>query len=575
MSQPTPAIVAQSAVRRLPRWALLLLGLAYILPGFVDRNPWKADDIEAFGFMLQLAQAWPGDAVSWLKPTLMHQPDFSRALLPYWLGAWVLKIVPTAWAPWAVRVPFMLLLALTFLTTWYAVYALARNRAAQPVAFAFGGEAQPGDYARALADGGLLALMATLGLARLSHETTPVLSQLAFCALLFWGLASLSRRRALSLLGVACGMLGLTLSGAPSLALVLGMGGTLVRALAPQGPQEQRLNMLDLGLLALMGLISACLAGALNLWQWRLLSPDANDLRLWGRLLLWFTWPTWPLVLWTLWRWRLQLRQLWRHLHLALPLWFAASTILASALTAPNDRALLLSLPALATLAAFALPTLRRSVSAFIDWFTLLFFSGCALVIWGVWLSMQTGIPAQPAANVARLAPGFTHSFSLWALVAALLMTGLWLALVRWRTGRHRTAIWKSLVLPACGATLCWLLLMTLWLPLLDYGRSYAPLVQRVRQITGPVECMQYFGLSKAQGTALRFHGHMRLEPVSTPRPDCAWLVVEGQSMRHLPTGLLEAGWIEPTRLRRPSDSNEDIVLFRAAPPTPALVRQP
>ena len=34
VNQPTPAIVAQSAVRRLPRWALLLLCFAYVIPGF-------------------------------------------------------------------------------------------------------------------------------------------------------------------------------------------------------------------------------------------------------------------------------------------------------------------------------------------------------------------------------------------------------------------------------------------------------------------------------------------------------------------------------------------------------------
>ncbi|MFZ9180222.1 MAG: hypothetical protein ACO21V_13530, partial [Limnohabitans sp.] len=45
--------------------------------------------------------------------------------------------------------------------------------------------------------------------------------------------------------------------------------------------------------------------------------------------------------------------------------------------------------------------------------------------------------------------------------------------LVHWRAGRHRAALWKSLVLPAGGAALCWLLLMTLWLPALDYARSY------------------------------------------------------------------------------------------------------
>ena len=44
------------------------------------------------------------------------------------------------------------------------------------VAFAFGGEAQPHDYARALADGGLLALVATLGLAQGAHEAAPALA---------------------------------------------------------------------------------------------------------------------------------------------------------------------------------------------------------------------------------------------------------------------------------------------------------------------------------------------------------------------------------------------------------------
>ena len=85
---------------------------------------------------------------------------------------------------------------------------------------------------------------------------------------------------------------------------------------------------------------------------------------------------------------------------------------------------------------------------------------------------MQTGVPAKPAANVARLAPGFEA-----ALLAARPADGragtlAWMWLVRWRTGRHRHALWKSLVLPAGGVAVCWLLLMTLWLPLLDHARS-------------------------------------------------------------------------------------------------------
>ena len=58
--------------------------------------------------------------------------------------------------------------------TWKAIELLARSPAAQPVAFAFGGEARPDDYARVMADAGLLALMSCLGLAQASHEVTPM-----------------------------------------------------------------------------------------------------------------------------------------------------------------------------------------------------------------------------------------------------------------------------------------------------------------------------------------------------------------------------------------------------------------
>src|SRR5205085_4093259 len=153
-------------------------------------------------------------------------------------------------------------------------------------------------------------------------------------------------------------------------------------------------------------------AAGFHTWHWRLGANEGvgQELHTVARLVVWFTWPAWPLALWTVWRWR---RQLTRR-HVALPLWFALVS-LATTMLAPNpDRALLLGLPALATLAAFALPTFQRSVGALIDWFTLLFFSGCALVIWVIWISLQTGVPPKPAANVARLAPGFVPSFSPW-----------------------------------------------------------------------------------------------------------------------------------------------------------------
>ena len=575
MNQPSPAIVAQSAVRRLPRLALLLLCAAYVLPGFLGRTPWKSQDIEAFGYMLQLAQSSSANFTQWLQPILLGSPDPQLALLPYWLGALFVQWAPAGLEALFARLPFVAMLTGTLAATWYAVYALTRHPSAQPVAFAFGGEAQPADYARAMADGGLLALLACLGLAQLSHETTPALTQLFFTALLFFGLASSGRHRLQSLLAIAASMLGLTLSGAPAVALWLGIGGALLCATAQADPTHHRLRMLDWGLLGLICLVCITTAGALDLWRWRVVPHRIGDVHVLAKLIAWFTWPAWPLALWSLWRWRGQLSQGWRFLHLALPLWFALVTVGATWFTGLSDRALLTALPAVATLAALALPTLKRSLGALIDWFTLLFFSACALIIWVVWVAMQTGTPAKTAANVTRLAPEFSPEFSIGLTAVAVLATVAWAALVRWRTGYHRAAIWKSLVLPAGGAVLCWLLLTTLWLPLLDYARSYAPLVQKVMRITGPTLCMQYAGINKAQGTALTYHANVKLRPLQAPQADCNWLVVDKVNQGEWSEKIDALGWMEVTAIKRPTDKTETWVIYQPATGLPLPAAPP
>ena len=580
LNKPSPAIIAQSAVRRLPRWALLLFCVAYILPGFLGRGPWKNEDIAAFGVMRELTSA----AANWLQPQLLGQVTGFDALVPYWLGAIAIKVLPFLDPALAVRIPYVLLLVLTLLATWYAVYYLARSPQAQPVAFAFGGEANPVDYARAIADAGVLALIACLGLAQFSHETTPALAQLGFTSLAFYAMASSPYRRATKLVGPALGLLigmaGLALSGAPTLALLLGVGGTLVEwahmrwghSASGADTASKQHSWHWVLLIAGITLGVSLLSLGLDLWRWRIELPGANGQPAWdewrslGRLLLWFTWPAFPLALWTLWRWRRQLASR----HVALPLWFAGMAIASTLTTTASDRSLLLSLPPLAALAAFALPTLQRSVTSLIDWFTLLFFTTCAIAIWVIWIAMQTGVPRQPAANVAKLAPGFEPSFSLIAFVTAVAATLAWAWLVRWRTGAHRAAIWKSLVLPAGGTTLCWLLLMTLWLPLLDYARSLGPLSRQVASLVDKKSCVEIYGVDSAQAAALQYHGQLELRQVN-PQASCPYLVVDVNAQARLSSVVNLPDWAFQATVRKPTDKTENMLVFkRVSPYTPA-----
>ncbi len=555
----TPAIVTQEAVRRLPRWALLLLSVAYVLAGFLGREPWKNADIASFGLMRELALGL-SDA---LAPKMLGQAPDMLGLLPYWLGAGFIKLNAAMGnllpMDVAARIPFALLLALALSSTWYAVYYLARLPAAQPVAFAFGGEAEPVDYARSLADGSLLALMAMFGLAQLSHETTPTLAQLAFSALLFYAVAASMLGIWAPAIALILASFGLALSGTPAFGLALCLAGACVRVMQ----RDTRAWGWAIGM-AVCGVLSTWLALGLGQWHAQLGSLPGSS-REWlnlGKLWVWFTWPAWPLALLALWRWRLW----WRSLHIAWPTAVLLVMVIATIVRPGADRTLLLALPAFACLAAMALPTLHRSVSALVDWFTILFFAGCGIVIWVIYISMHLNTPPKPAANVRRLLPGFEPSFSSIALAAALIATLGWIAVIVWRTGRHRSALWKSLVIPASGAVTCWILLTTLWMPILDYARSYAPMIARVQLHVGKASCVHGVSLTQAQAAALQFHGRYELVPLSAgevPVKPCDWLVIDAEKLK-LSGFSLPAGWqgVQSVR-RRSSTDSETLLIFK------------
>jgi hypothetical protein len=250
----------------------------------------------------------------------------------------------------------------------------------------------------------------------------------------------------------------------------------------------------------------------------------------------------------------------------ALPLWFAVAVALGTCSRQLADRSLLLACPRWPRSPLRAAHA-ERSVAALIDWFTLLFFTGCALVIWVIWISLQTGVPRQA---------GGQRGQARARLRAQLLAAGL-----RRGAGRHaglglagqvarrphRAAIWKSLVLPAGGAALCWLLLMTLWLPVLDYARSYAPVVRR-EAAHGPTAAglRRGLGLNRGQIAALRYHGNMDLQSGPAEPPARGWWSIPKTSTS-LANGAghaaLVAGGAEPAA----PPTNDNVLLYKRIAP--------
>jgi hypothetical protein len=163
---------------------------------------------------------------------------------------------------------------------------------------------------------------------------------------------------------------------------------------------------------------------------------------------------------------------------------------------------------------------------------------------------------------VARLAPGFEASFSLPAFAIAALATVAWIALVKWRVGRHRAAIWKSLVLPAGGAALGWLLFMSLWMPLLNYAQSYTVLVQRTQsKLTAP-GCIETLGLGQGQVAAFQFYGRLHLLPMQA-NTHCPWLLVEPLPDLSAPSNIDASLWTQQALILHPANKGESVLLFK------------
>ena len=557
--RPTPAIVSQAAVRALPRWAMGVVCLLFLLPGFLGRDPWRPNELAALAVMLDMA--WLQGP--WLQPEVLGQASSQWGLLPYWLGA--LSIQAFGWidAVWAAKLPFVVFTALTLWATWQSTFLLALQPAAQPVSFAFGGEAQPKAYALALADGALLLLVACLGLALMAHEITVDTAKLSFAAvwLLGWVRWVVQGHKHSTFALWTTGSLGLSLSGAPLLSAVLvtlAIAASSTFKTANPKPTIWQLLIYALPvfvlMLALMQLGWSWPAGSIGVW----VEPFAW--RKMFELLAWFTWPAGILGLWALWKWRQHAQEA----HILIPGLVIVGVVAASFSHSASDRLLLLGLPAFAVLGAFALPTLRRSVIALIDWFAVLFFTFGAAFIWVMWMAMTTGVPAKPAANVARLVPSFEPAFSWLLFIPAVAVSAAWIGMIVWRLGRSQVALWKPVVLSASGAMLCWTLLMTLWLPLLNHGMGLAPISQRIAQKTAPQACVIVQGLPDTYVGGLLYHGQLQVfRPQHSASTQCPWMIVDPSAYGKAASSVDWTQWTKVETLPRLRDNRDAVVLLQ------------
>jgi 4-amino-4-deoxy-L-arabinose transferase-like glycosyltransferase len=532
----SPARVSAAAAAPFPRWALFGLLTAYIAAGMIGRDPWPID-AAGFGVMWTMAH---GSAADWLLPNVAGLAVTGDGPLAYWAGALAILLLGSLLGdPLAARLVNVLWFTAATMALWYATYRLARREEAQPVAFAFGGEAAPRDYGRMLADIAVLLLLGTLGLVARMHETGVEPAALACTATLLYGLAVALERPWRGILIAAAALGALALARGPAAALWL-LPSVLV-ALWLTVPVAQRVRALAAaaaGAVVLFALwpVSASVVPAqvrseyFEAW-WRAQAtsldlPSGADLLWLLRTGSWFTWPLWPLAAWTVYSWRHALAAP----HVAIPGLVILLTLVGSLMTAPTQDAWLVQMaPALVILAALGATTLRRAVDNLLDWFAVAVFTLFAVAVWAYFIAMTTGAPPKMAHSVLRLVPGYAPQVS-WPVVAlALAATAAWLSLVAWRIAVRPPMMWRGPALAAGGLVMLWLLVTLLFLPAINHNRTYVPIAQRIAERLAQEEgatqrCVVTLGLSPAHRALLAYHGQVRFERAAEPEP-CRYLL--------------------------------------------------
>ena len=524
---------------------VLLVCLAWLVPGMWGRVPWKPDEAYTIAIIYDFYRH--GD---WLVPLLGGQPFMEKPPLFYWSGA----IFARAFAPLmpfvdAARLATLFYVGLSLIFLWHTARELYPRRAAR------------------LAP---LVLIGCIGFLYRGHELLTDMGLLAGFVIALYGMV-LSLRRPLAggiALGIGTGV-GFMCKGL----IAPGVLGLIYLALPLVILEYRRRGWWLTAVTALVASLPWLLIWPTLLYM---RSPDLfhdwfweNN---WGRFLgwnqlsgvngplyyptelLWITFPALPLSLYALWHERAR----WRTPPIALPWLAAVVTFVVLEISSGRDDvyALPLLLP-LSLLGAAGITALSRPSTQLLRAATWLLFGAVGAFLWCGWLAELTGHPIILLTYLDRWLPTSHASVGLWALIPAAVYTAvwLWLGLRATFTGDHSLMHWVM------GSALAWCLVMTLWLPVLNASKSYSALTAEIRQaLPAHYNCIAAYGVGDSERGMLDYYQGIKTLPfkIKSRQPDCALLMVQS-----LPGKISEfPGWHTIWNGARTHDTSERLRLL-------------
>lgn len=374
--------------------------------------------------------------------------------------------------------------------------------------------------------------LGSLGLIVTAHLLVPDVSALTAIAMAFYGLALAKRRpyRASALLGSGIGI-GFLSTGLLPAILILANAIILPILFTAWRSKSYAIVLAVSAAIATPWLLVwpvLCLIYApdlfMNWWHLSLDSLNKFNHFYFLRTLAWYAWPSLPIALWGLWRYR---STMFSKPKLQLIYTFFLTSFLVIGFAAPSSEvyALPLLLP-LAVLAGGSVESLKRGAAGALNWFGLILFGIMGLLIWLGWTAMMSGWPPKLATRMHVLSGLSEASFSMIELLAAIFVTVIWLISINTkRSNRAAITDW------ALGITMAWSLLMTLWLPFIDAAKSYKPMMMSLSAaMPKKYACINSRDFGNPQQALLDYYTDLRVQPFeSMQRLGCDLYLIQDE----------------------------------------------
>ena len=579
----------------LPPQAVLALACVYFFVGVLGHDPWKHDDAIGFGI------AWTmhiGGVADWLLPNIGGIAQHDEGPLYFWCAALAIKLfgahtaLTAGWiAPYeAARLP-------AFMGWLLVTWRMTRI-----------GKTLYATHSNALAGGiGALVFVGCAGLFTRAHQASAEVAVVLCLTFAIEGLLRLNAASAARDTNRARSMVILSMAAMAWATAGQGLALILIVALSAAWAVPKARSTVALGAaLAGVGVLMrvdlgewlASPAVPTSTWhtaQWASWGlPQANLLAFYAKNAVWFTFPAWPLVF--AWAWRNR-RDAQAHSALRdtlndtlhddaqmragvlgrarearrLCLGLVLGMVVALSFAQQQGFALLLaSLPPLSLIGGFGALAMRRNAAAGFDWFAALLGSGYAIYLAFYGFAVQTGVPPRAAAAMLRREPGFELVMSPWALGLAGLALLAWAwSLLRIARGTPRAArigTTRGVTRWALGLALSWILLMTLWLPNIEYGKTFrnvaAQLTQVIRHANATAQVCVAAELDDSERASLLYflgQSGIVLKPITATCP------LRLSSVSHDSVHTPGAGWLLIWSGGR-GPRTEQLLLYRKTP---------